>query len=303
MSQGFATLGNVTIDDLVFDDGTTKWRTPGGNAIYSALGVAIWGHLVEVVAPIGADYPVELLDRRVSLDRCTPVAETLRDWGLYEADGSRIFVFRRHVRDWRDYSPRLEDIRDLAARCAHLAPLPWDLQLDLALGLRERGTRVIAVDPDDRKLAEVPPAQIARLLRAVDLFLPSLQDAAAMLPEGPPADMLRRLRERAPETPVVAIKLGAEGVILHERDAPDYVRIPSCAGRVVDATGAGDAFSGGALVGFATRGTALAAGLHGSVAASFAVAAHGPDALVAATDEDVAERLNILRERVETHPL
>ena len=38
----YATLGNISIDDLVFADGTTKWCVPGGNAIYSGLGMAVW---------------------------------------------------------------------------------------------------------------------------------------------------------------------------------------------------------------------------------------------------------------------
>ena len=36
-------FGNISIDDLVFADGTTEWCVPGGNSIYSALGMAVWG--------------------------------------------------------------------------------------------------------------------------------------------------------------------------------------------------------------------------------------------------------------------
>ena len=46
-------IGNVSIDDLVFVDGTTMWCVPGGNAIYSALGMAVWGERPQVIAPIG----------------------------------------------------------------------------------------------------------------------------------------------------------------------------------------------------------------------------------------------------------
>src|SRR5262249_5574944 len=60
-------FGNVTIDDLVFADGTTMWRVPGGNSIYAALGMALWGERPEVVAPIGPDYPIAKLRDRIEL--------------------------------------------------------------------------------------------------------------------------------------------------------------------------------------------------------------------------------------------
>lgn len=296
----FASLGNVTIDDLVFNDGATMWRTPGGNAIYSALGIALWGGRPTVMAPIGPDYPVELLGGRVDLSRCRPVDQTLRDWGLYEDDGSRVFVFRRHVRDWNDFSPRVDDLADDEIDCAHLAPLHWQLQIDLATRLRQGGARVISVDPDDRYLDSVSDADVRRLMGLVDLFLPSRQDAAAMLPGLSDVDMLRALRDISPETPVVAIKLGHDGVILHGSGADDYLKVPSAALEMIDATGAGDAFAGGALVGFSRSRDALGAGLHGSVSASYAVASHGPGAMVPATQDDANDRLTRLIARVET---
>jgi hypothetical protein len=31
----------MSIDDLVFDDGSTMWGVPGGNAVYAGLGIAL----------------------------------------------------------------------------------------------------------------------------------------------------------------------------------------------------------------------------------------------------------------------
>lgn len=299
----FATLGNVSIDDLVFDDGSTLWRVPGGNAIYSGLGVAVWQARPFVVAPIGPDYPIAILNGRIDLSRCRGIGATLRDWGLYEEDGSRNFVFRSHVKDWLDYCPTIDDIGGLGCRFAHLAPLPWDLQVDLALALRAQGARVIAVDPDDRYLSRLVRDQTLRLLRAVDMFLPSKQDAEAMFPGLSPLEALRRLRGMAPDLPVIAVKQGDRGVIVHQAGEGDYLEMPTAAQAVVDTTGAGDAFSGGALAGFADAGSALEAALRGSVSASFAVATSGPGGLVAATPEEARDRLDRLRPRVDAHPL
>jgi sugar/nucleoside kinase (ribokinase family) len=299
----FATLGNITIDDLIFADGTTMWAVPGGNAIYSALGIAIWGETPSVVAPIGPQYPVQLLAGRVDMSRCRVQEHTLRDWGLYEEDGSRQFLFRSHTKDWLLYSPTLEDADGLDCAYAHLAPMPWKLQIELAERLRAQGTKVIGVDLDDRYLAEMSRDDVLRMLNAVDLFLPSKQDAEALFPRMASLDALRTLRAMAPNTPLIAVKQGANGVIAHSVGEADYFVVPSAAELVVDTTGAGDAFSGGALAGYAATGGALGAILRGSVAGSFAVASSGPGALVEAPLEEAHRRLERLAGRVDTHPL
>jgi len=303
MVSSFATLGNITIDDLVFSDGTTMWAVPGGNAIYSALGIAIWGETPSVVAPIGPQYPVELLGGRVDMSRCRIQEHTLRDWGIYEEDGSRHFIFRNHTRDWMQYSPTLADAEGLDCRNVHIAPMPWRLQIEFAESLRLNGTQLIGVDLDDRYLGEMTPADVTRLLRDVDLFLPSKQDADELFPNKTPVDALRALREMGPDVPVIAVKQGGNGVIVHAAGAPEYMHVPAVAEVVVDTTGAGDAFCGGALAGFASTGTALGAILWGSVAGSFAVASSGPRALVGATLEEAQGRLERLAGRVDARPL
>lgn len=299
----FSSFGNVSIDDLIFNDGSTMWRVPGGNAVYSGLGMAVWQERPAVVAPIGPDYPTEGLNDRVDLTHCRLVERTLRDWGLYEEDGSRHFIFRTETKDWLKFSPKLEDTDRFTCDFAHLAPLRWELQVALAERLRSRGTQVVGVDPDDRYLSELGPGDVERLLNAVDLFLPSKQDVEALLPGRSVTHALRELRELAPELPLIAIKCGRQGVFFHAAGAADYLEVPAFADVVVDATGAGDAFSGGTLVGFARTHTGLDAVLFGSVSASYAVASSGPSALAGARLEEANERLELLRRRVDAHAL
>ena len=70
------------------------WCVPGGNSIYSALGMAVWGERPDVIAPIGPEYPVAKLCDRINLGQCRPIERNLRNWGLYEEDGTRHFIFR-----------------------------------------------------------------------------------------------------------------------------------------------------------------------------------------------------------------
>lgn len=301
MTLPYCTIGNISIDDLVFPDGTTMWCVPGGNSVYSALGIALWGERPSVIAPVGPEYPHQLVESRIDLSTCRPMDRTLRNWGLYEEDGSRIFTFRNSTKNWLEFSPDHSDIAPLKVEHVHVAPLRWALQLDFVQTLRASGARTISVDCDDRYLSELSREDLLALLHQIDMFLPSRQDVEALLPGVPMLDALRHLRDAAPDLPVIAIKLGAEGVIMHPAGSSDYFAVPAIAKDIVDATGAGDAFAGGALLGYSRTGQPIDALLFGSASASFAVAAMGPGALVEASREEAESRRAALAQRISVH--
>jgi sugar/nucleoside kinase (ribokinase family) len=295
----YFTFGNISIDDLVFADGSTMWCVPGGNSIYSALGMAVWGERPQVMAPIGPEYPTAKVGGRIDLSECRLLERNLRNWGLYEEDGTRHFTFRSKTRNWLDFSPKPSDLGGGPYPNCHLAPLPWQLHIDLAEALRSKGARLISVDPDDRHIASVRPGDIRRLLGLVDMFLPSRQDIDGMFPGKSPVDAMRALRDLVPELPVVGVKCGADGAVAHRAGSTDYVAVPAVTKLMVDATGAGDSFCGGALVGYARTGDHVDALVHGAVSASFAVAAVGPAGLVEASVEIADKGRQRLCDRVE----
>ena len=300
---GFLTVGNMSIDDLVFADGTTKWAVPGGNAIYSALGIALWGERPRVLAPRGPEYPVAALGERIDLGQGPMRERNLRNWGLYEEDGTRTFTFRSKTRNWLYFCPGVGDLGTESFAYCHLAPLPWSLQCDFAEALRGNGAELISIDPDDRYVSATPAAERKRMFRSIDVLLPSRQDVDAMFPGKTPLDGLRMLRALAPDLPLIVVKCGEDGAIAHRTGAKDYIRVPSAADACVEPTGAGDSFCGGALIGLARSGDPVDALLRGSVSASFAVAGLGPAALVDAAREVAERRLNSLCGRVEMHIL
>ena len=294
----FLAVGNMSIDDLVFPDGSTRWCVPGGNAVYAALGMAVWGERPGVLAVHGPDYPAASLADRIDLAPARRAPATLRNWGLYEQDGARQFIFRRFVQDPSAFYPDIGDLARAVPGPCHLAPLPWARQDALAAALRARGATLLTADPDERDLAALSEDELRRLLRRLDAFLPSRQEAEALFPGADPASALRRLRALAPAVPVIALKLGADGVMLHRAGDAELLCVPAAAAAVVDTTGAGDAFCGGFLVGLARTGDPVVAARMGSVAASFAVEAVGHDGLRRATAESAAARLAALGDRV-----
>ena len=120
---------------------------------------------------------------------------------------------------------------------------------------REHGRRV-SFDPNLRlKLWPLPRARAVLLATAAasDLFLPSLDDARALLGDGPPELLVDRLLDLG--CGAVVLKLGAAGAYVATRDERHHV--VGHAVEPVDATGAGDTFDG-ALLAELSRGTPLA---------------------------------------------
>ena len=102
-------------------------------------------------------------------------------------------------------------------------------------------------DSSGRWLALLAPA-----LPHVDLFLPSLYEARALVGDGPPEAIAARLAALGPR--VVVLKMGADGCYLHSPSGQWH--LPPLPSRVVDTTGAGDCFVAGFLAGL-TRGWSL----------------------------------------------
>lgn len=80
------------------------------------------------------------------------------------------------------------------------------------------------------------------LLSRVDVFLPNAMEAMRLARISDLDLAIARLRAQAP---LVVVKLGRDGAIASR--AGETIRVPSFAGRVVDATGAGDSFDAGFL--------------------------------------------------------
>ena len=91
-----------------------------------------------MIAPIGPEYPAEKLGERIDLSRCRPLERNLRNWGLYEEDGTRHFTFRSKTRNWVDFSPTIADLDEGPYGFCHLAPLPWHLHVEFAEALRAK---------------------------------------------------------------------------------------------------------------------------------------------------------------------
>lgn len=114
-------------------------------------------------------------------------------------------------------------------------------------------------------------ARIAQAAALCDIFLPSLDDAVHLCERTEPDAIVDW--GHALGAPVVAFKLGAEGALVS--DGRKRVHITPHRVTLVDATGAGDCFSGNLLARLAQGMDLFEAARHANAAAALAVQAYG----------------------------
>jgi len=291
-------LGNLIVDDIVFPDGSTRLGEPGGAMLYAALGAALWGARVAVVAPVGSDYPRATLDalaaRGIELSGLRPLARPgLRAWLRYVPDGRRV-EHQSGSPTHDEASPRAEDLAAFPdARAFHLAPTPRVCQARLVDALAARSQAFVSLDPHD-PITEPSLAAWRQVLASVDLLFLSEEEARLPSLDRAPAAALRALA--GGRLGAVAVKRGARGGDYIDLGSGTVTPWPARTHADVDATGAGDAFAGGFLAGWLDARDLGAALTRGVVSASFALEALGARGLLDASPAEARRRFDAWRE-------
>ncbi|CAN5138178.1 sugar kinase [soil metagenome] len=97
----------------------------------------------------------------------------------------------------------------------------------------------ISVDPSSvAVLEDIGPEKFLRWTASAGIIFPNLEEGALLAGFTNPESIVARLREVYPN---VVLKLGADGAMFSGKAEPS-VRLPAVPARVVDTTGAGDAF-------------------------------------------------------------
>jgi ribokinase len=307
--MNFVTVGGLRIDYLITHEGESRLRQPGGNGLYAAVGAAVWGEPVSLWARKGENYQSGWLDEiaragiGVSGLVTVPGEQDHRTFFAYGPDGRRddrnpAAHFARigqplpsDLSDYVDSTPGQDDpdcFEPLSLRPAdwpdafvgvtavHLAPSALRSHLTLPPFLREKGIRQITLDPGERYMQPAFAGYIREMLPRVTAFLPSEMEIISLF--GDDADMgeaAAALLEWG--AALVVIKLGADGVLVAGNGRYQHLKPYHAANdpRIVDVTGAGDAFCGGFMVGLARTGDPIEAARMGLVSASLVIEGYG----------------------------
>lgn len=301
MPPRYVVLGGLRMDYLISAQGEVALRQCGGNALYAAAGAALWSEAVGIVSRAGTNYPSAWLDAAaaagidVSGVRRLPFATEMRTFFAHAPGGGRgegdpvshfarlglavpdeLLTYTQPTADEADaaYAALRIEAEDVpadfrAAAAFHLAPMSYTPQLALAQALRSWGAPLITADPGEAWMTAEHRDDVARILACVDVFLPSEMELATLLGDTDAQRGVRWLAARGPR--VVVIKRGAAGSLVYDAVSRQATHVPAAASRVRDVTGAGDAYCGGFLVGYAEGGDPVLAARRGAVSASVTV--------------------------------
>jgi sugar/nucleoside kinase (ribokinase family) len=289
----YLTFGNLLVEDVVMPDGRQFPGRLGGDSLYAAIGARAFADDVELVTRLGRRFPPELVQALedagygAGLIPCEHDTVRLRvDWGI---EGRGRFTFTEDAGTYEDTTPVPDEISAALAErldTVHVAPVPFGQMEPLVRWARPRA-RLVTVDPHYEHVSGTEE-QWRRVLPLVDAFLPSRDEATALLRSWPGAEeAVRRLASWG--VPIAVVKLGAEGSIAC-RDG-EVVRMGPATVGLVDPTGCGDAFCGGFLVGLAESGDLRTALAHGAVAASFAGEGYGAEHTLKPDRDEASRRL------------
>ncbi len=275
------TIGWLTMDDIVLTDHRCRPNVLGGGALYSAVGAQIWAANVGIHSVAGRS----ILDRT-----CAAIGRRGLDTegiGAVDGNGLQLWLLHENATD-KQQIPKLtssgaEDMdrgrgplpQSYAnAHGFHIAPQTPAGSIETARRLRAlRGDSIVTLDLladefiDRRLYADL------RFLDAVTAFLPSEAEIARIWQ---PPDRHAWLREQASSYGChMGVKLGEQGSIVCDARTGALTHVPAHRARVVDTTGAGDAYCGGFLAGLVAGRPLAHCAAMGTVSASYVVEACG----------------------------
>ncbi|MCL4830522.1 MAG: hypothetical protein KJZ95_24410 [Caldilinea sp.] len=273
---------SVIIDDIVFHDGRTLMGVLGGGGPQTAFGMKLWTQGgVGLCGGVGLDFPPEAqawLDG-MGIDttglRRDPAHRSLRAWQIIEEDGRRTQVWRTQGATIPTHlALKPEQVPDAywSARGFHFGVHPESPNLRIMQALQTRGVAV-SVEPFREASRPLTDRELREMLTPCTIFSPNLVEAETLVGSGEPMTLLRRLTDAGAS--IVALRMGAEGSLVHRAATDETHHIPAVKTTVVDPVGAGNAYCGALLVGWLETGDLRRAGMYASVAASFLVEQHG----------------------------
>jgi len=286
------TVGSVAYDDIItpYD---RRERSLGGSATFFSIAAQLFAP-VRLVAVVGGDFNYAderlLREKGVDLEGLDRVEGRCFYWkGEYQANWNDRITHDTQLNVFQHFNPKLPDAyRD--TDYVFLGNIHPELQLQVLNQMSKR-PKIVALDSMNLWIKESRP-KLLEVLRQVDFLLINDSEARMLSGQHDLPEAARTIAKMGPST--LCIKQGEHGALLFQGSrifaAPAY---PLC--KVVDPTGAGDAFAGG-FMGYLAQSGSLAfenlkrGVIYGSVLGSFTVESFSVDRCAALTSDDVAAR-------------
>ncbi len=275
-------VGHFSIDSILLPSRKSPVVILGGSAAYVSIAASRLEARVGVLSKVGCDFPEAyrwwLRQEGINMSGLTKVedAMTTRFELKYDDALSNRVLFLKNMAP----SLTVDDVpASLKASVIHVSPIAGEVSYDVIESLKTH-TSVLSLDPQGlvRRFGEDGEVSYGslgdkRILGLVDIYKSSLSEILAVT-DLPDLDLaIKGLHDCG--VGIVVVTLGSEGALVSTGEG-DY-DIPAVRPfKLVDPTGAGDAFVGGFLAEYINDESILRCACVGSAAASFVVEGVGP---------------------------
>jgi sugar/nucleoside kinase (ribokinase family) len=308
MNPSFILAGHLHRDYLLSVQDRSQLDVPGGNLLYAAAGLEVWGSAIGLLARVGEDYPHDWLrsfEKRGWDTRGIHISDSPLDLRYFQAILENQEVQRSNPmacfsrvglpfpksllgyqpppeneddrKTSHPASPRPDDIPPdyLNAHLVHLCPVDYVTGTRLTSAFRQASVTTITLDPSAAYMTGKALYDVRILIGGLTAFLPSEEELRSLFWGS--TDDLWSMAEALGEfgCEFIVVKRGARGQMLYDSISKKRWEIPAYPARLVDVTGAGDSFCGGFLAGYQNSYDPLRAVLHGSVSASLTIEGSG----------------------------
>jgi sugar/nucleoside kinase (ribokinase family) len=275
----YLSIGSIIIDDIILPDGRSQMGVLGGGGTHAVMGMRAWSDQVRFIAGVGSDFPHELedqlsavFDMRGLIRRSSP---TPRAWQLFEYDGHRSEIFRTGYENFLSVNPLPQEIplEMLQVKGVHLQPHAPDPLREWIVRLHQANCPFILWEPwGIFAIAENYPL-VCEILPTVDCFSPNLEESLEMTGLNEPREIVEKYLSDGAK--MVALRMGERGSLV-KRSGGDFLEMPALpVEKIVDVTGAGNAYCGGLVVGLGETGSLEEAVCYAAVSASLALEQFG----------------------------
>jgi sugar/nucleoside kinase (ribokinase family) len=311
MTPIFAIAGKLSREYLLPPSGGPRLDSPGGNLLYALGGLAVWDASVALISRVNQAYPREWLEdlnergfdiQGIYFDPESNQAD-LRTFIAYTDVNERSstnavshfarrqMTFPKSLLGYHPQDGTVKDLREIdplspAARFVpktyrdiayvHLCPFDFTSQSQMVNLLKGGSNQTVSLDPAPGYMKPAFWRELRVVLSGLTAFLPSEEEMRSLFwgESNDLWEMAQRISEYGPD--IIIIKRGAIGQLLYISSEKKRYEIPAYPARLVDPTGAGDAFCGGFLAGLQRTNDPLMAALHGNVSASLKIEGTGP---------------------------
>jgi cytidine kinase len=285
-------VGSLALDDIATPNASRK-NVLGGSVSFACAAASFFAR-GGMVAVAGSDFPrkhlATLRGRGIDLKGLQIArGRTFRWAGVYEKDFNSRRTLRTELNVFQTFRPELP---------AHYRKSPFVFLANIAPALQAhvleqvKSPRFVMADTMNLWISTTR-AELLRLVRKIDLLLINDEEARQLTGDKILIHAARKILSWGPSC--VIIKKGEHGSMLISKN--DVLLLPAFPiPKIIDPTGAGDAFAGG-FIGYlamrrSTSGAAMRrAMIYGTITASFAVESFGLDRLAGVTRADINRRV------------